>query len=355
MYDKRKKKPGISETKLTPLSDLGEFGLIDRLTRDIVIKNPSTLKGIGDDAAVIDMNGKLLLLSTDLLVEGIHFDMTYTPLRHLGYKAAVVNFSDIAAMNGIPKQITISVAVSSRFSFEALDEIYSGIKLACEKYNVDIIGGDTSSSVKGLMLSLTVTGEAEKEKIVYRSGAKSGDLLCVTGDLGSAYLGLLLLEREKKVFQVNPGMQPELTGYDYQIGRMLKPEARTDLYNIFLGAGIRPTSMIDISDGLASEIRHLCKQSRVGCRLFEEKIPIDPQSRELAMEFKMIPSVVALSGGEDYELLFTISQDDYEKIKMINGISIIGHMTPAEEGINMITPDGKSVSITAQGWDGMKK
>jgi len=354
MYEKRKKKTGEPELKLTPLADLGEFGLIDRLTRDIVIKNSSTLKGVGDDAAVIDMNGKLLLLSTDLLVEGIHFDMTYTPLRHLGYKAAVVNFSDIAAMNGIPKQITVSVAVSSRFSFEALDEIYSGIKLACEKYHVDIIGGDTSSSVKGLMLSITVTGEGEKEKIVYRNGAKAGDLLCVTGDLGSAYLGLLLLEREKKVFSVNPAMQPELTGYDYQIGRMLKPEARTDLYNIFQGAGIQPTSMIDISDGLASEIRHLCKQSGVGCRLFEEKIPMDPQSRELAMEFRLIPSVVALSGGEDYELLFTISQVDYEKIKLINGISIIGHMTPQEEGVNMITPDGKSVPITAQGWDGMK-
>jgi len=354
MYDKRKKKPGISELKLTSLAELGEFGLIDRLTRDIVIKNPSTLKGVGDDAAVIDLNGKLLLLSTDLLVEGIHFDMTYTPLKHLGYKAAIVNFSDIAAMNGIPKQLTVSVAVSSRFSFEALDEIYSGIKMACEKYHVDIIGGDTSSSVKGLMLSLTVTGEGEKEKIVYRNGAKSGDLLCVTGDLGSAYLGLLLLEREKKVFSVNPAMQPELTGYDYQIGRILKPEARTDLYNIFMGAWIQPTSMIDISDGLASEIRHLCKQSKVGCRLFEEKIPIDPQSRELAMEFKLIPSVVALSGGEDYELLFTISQNDYEKIKLINGVSIIGHMTPANDGINMITPDGKSVPITAQGWDGMK-
>jgi thiamine-monophosphate kinase len=354
MYDKREKKTGEPKPDLTPLSDLGEFGLIDKLTGDIIIKNPSTLKGVGDDAAVIDTNGKLMLLSTDLLVEGIHFDMIYTPLKHLGYKAAIVNFSDIAAMNGIPKQLTVSVAVSSRFTVEALDEIYRGIKLACEKYHVDIIGGDTSSSVSGMILSLTVIGEGEKEKIVYRNGARKGDLLCVTGDLGSAYLGLLLLEREKKVFQVNPAMQPELSGYDYQVGRMLKPEARTDLYNIFQGAGIKPTSMIDISDGLASEIRHLCKQSQVGCRLFEEKIPIDPQSRELAMEFKMIPSVVALSGGEDYELLFTISQDDYDKIKMINGISIIGHMTPAEEGIKMITPDGKSVPITAQGWDGMK-
>jgi thiamine-monophosphate kinase len=354
MYNKRAKKTGEQKPDLTPLSDLGEFGLIDHLTRDIVIRNSSTLKGVGDDAAVIDMKGKLLLLSTDLLVEGIHFDLTYTPLKHLGYKAAVVNFSDIAAMNGIPKQLTVSIAVSSRFTIEALNEIYTGIKLACEKYDVDIVGGDTSSSVIGMILSLTVTGEGDKATIVYRNGANKGDLLCVTGDLGSAYLGLLLLEREKKVFEVNPAMQPELTGYDYQIGRMLKPEARTDLYNIFRGAGIKPTSMIDISDGLASEIRHLCKQSGVGCRLFEEKIPIDPQSSELAMEFKLIPSVVALSGGEDYELLFTISQDDYEKIKMINGISIIGHMTPPEEGINMITPDGKSFPVTAQGWDGMK-
>jgi len=354
MYHKRKKKAVNPSSKLTSLSELGEFGLIDHLTCDIVIKNSSTLKGVGDDAAVIDTHGKLLLLSTDLLVEGIHFDMTYTPLRHLGYKAAVVNFSDIAAMNGIPKQLTVSIAISSRFTVEALGEIYCGIKLACERYNVDLVGGDTSSSVTGLMMSLTVTGEAEKDEIVYRNGAKTGDLLCVTGDLGSAYMGLLLLEREKKVFQVNPGMQPELTGYDYQIGRMLKPEARTDLYNIFKGAGIKPTSMIDISDGLASEIRHICKQSKIGCRLFEEKIPIDPQTIELAMEFKLIPSVAALSGGEDYELLFTIPQGDYEKIKVINGISIIGHMTPAEDGINMITPDGKSLPITAQGWDGMR-
>jgi thiamine-monophosphate kinase len=257
-------------------------------------------------------------------------------------------------MNGIPKQLTVSLAVSSRFSLEAIEEIYFGIKMACEKYRVDLVGGDTSSSVTGMMLSLTVTGEGEKDKIVYRNGAKAGDLLCVTGDLGSAYIGLLLLEREKKVFQVNPAMQPELTGYDYQIGRFLKPEARTDLYNLFIGAGIKPTSMIDISDGLASEIRHICKQSKTGCKLYEEKIPIDPQTRELAMEFKMIPSVVALSGGEEYELLFTIAQSDYDKIGMIGGVTVIGHMTSPEEGIMMITPDGKSVPITAQGWDAMR-
>jgi len=354
MYDKKKKNTESLSSKLTSISQLGEFGLIDHLTKDIVIRNSSTLKGVGDDAAVIDTHGNLMLLSTDLLVEGIHFDMTYTPLKHLGYKAAVVNFSDIAAMNGIPKQLTVSIAVSSRFTVEALEEIYSGIKLACERYSVDLVGGDTSSSVSGLMMSLTVTGEVEKDEALYRNGAKSGDLLCVTGDLGSAYMGLLLLEREKKVFQVNPGMQPELSGYDYQIGRMLKPEARTDLHNIFKGAGIKPTSMIDISDGLASEVKHLCKQSNVGCRLFEEKIPINPQTSELALEFKLIPSVAALSGGEDYELLFTISQEDYEKIRMINGVSIIGHMTSPAEGIHMVTPDGKSVPVTAQGWDGMK-
>lgn len=354
MYEKKKKKLSNDNPKLTPLSDLGEFGLIDHLTKDIVIRNASTLKGAGDDAAVIDMQGKMLLLSTDLLVEGIHFDMTYTPLRHLGYKAAVVNFSDIAAMNGIPKQLTVSVAVSSRFTLEAIEEIYSGIKLACDRYGVDLVGGDTSSSVTGLLLSLTVTGEAEKDEIVYRNGATPGDLLCVTGDLGSAYMGLLLLEREKKVFQVNPAMQPELAGFDYQVGRMLKPEARTDLYNIFKGSGIKPTSMIDISDGLASEIKHLCRQSGVGCKLYEEKIPIDPQTRELAMEFKLIPSVAALSGGEDYELLFTVAQSDYDKIKMISGISVIGHMTTPDEGIFMITPDGKSVPVTAQGWDGIR-
>ena len=355
MYDKRKKKEGSASPKLTSLSELGEFGLIDHLTKDLLIKNPSTLKGVGDDAAVIDTKGKILLLSTDLLVEGIHFDMTYTPLKHLGYKAAVVNFSDIAAMNGIPGQLTVSIAVSSRYTLEALEEIYGGIKLACDRYNVDLVGGDTSSSLTGLVFSLTVTGVAERNDIVYRDGAKAGDLLCVTGDLGSAYLGLLLLEREKKVFQVNPGMQPELTGYDYQVGRMFKPEARTDLHNIFKGSGIKLTSMIDISDGLASEIKHLCKQSGVGCRLYEEKIPINSQTKELAMEFKLIPSVAALSGGEDYELLFTISPGDYEKISLVSGISVIGHMTSPEEGINMITPDGKSVPITAQGWDGMRK
>ncbi|MFH1160263.1 MAG: thiamine-phosphate kinase [bacterium] len=356
MFEKREKPKRGVKTGRTELSELGEFGLIDRLTRDFQARHPGTIKGVGDDAAVIDFGrDKVCLVSTDLLVEGIHFDLTYTPLQHLGYKAVVVNVSDIAAMNGIPGQITVSLAVSSRFSAEALDELYEGIRRACRKYHLDLIGGDTSSSVTGLILSITILGEAGKEEIVYRSGAKSGDLLCVTGDLGSAYMGLLLLEREKKVFKANPNMQPELTGYDYQIGRFLKPEARTDLRLLLKGAGISPTSMIDISDGLASEALHLCKMSDAGCRIYEDKIPIDPQTRQLAMEFNLIPSVATLSGGEDYELLFTIPQSDFEKIIGISGISVIGHMTDPSSGKYMITSDGKEVELTAQGWDAVKK
>jgi thiamine-monophosphate kinase len=355
MYEKKAKKKTTPSAGLTSLSELGEFGLIDRLTRDIRIYHPETIMGVGDDAAVIDTGERVMLLSTDLLVEGIHFDMTYMPLQHLGYKAAVANISDIAAMNGIPKQMTFSIAVSSRFTAEALDEIYAGVKLACEKYRVDLVGGDTSSSLGGLTISVAILGEASKDEVIYRSGAKPGDLVCVTGDLGAAYLGLLILEREKKVFEVNPAMQPELTGYDYLLGRQLKPEARTDIHNLLKGLGIKPTSMIDISDGLASEILHLCKQSGTGCRLFEEKIPIDDQTRQIAIDFKIIPSVAALSGGEDYELLFTIRQGDYDKIKMVSGISVIGHMTAAEEGKVMITPDGQQVPITAQGWDSFGK
>ncbi len=354
MYEKKDKKPGEIKPKLTSLAELGEFGLIDRLTRDVKYYHPETLRGIGDDAAVIDAGAKVLLLSTDLLVEGIHFNLTYMPFKHLGYKAAVVNISDIAAMNGIPRQMTVSLAVSSRFSAEALDELYAGIIMACDKYKVDLVGGDTSSNVKGMMISVSIIGEAKKEEVTYRSGARSGDLLCVTGDLGSAYLGLLILEREKSVFQIDPEMQPELTGFEYQIGRQLRPEARTDIRNLLVGIGIKPTAMIDISDGLASETLHICKQSGVGCKLFEGKIPIDPYTRELAKEFKIIPSVAALSGGEDYELLFTVNQGDYEKIKDIAGITIIGHMTAASEGKYLITPDGISVPLTAQGWDGMK-
>ncbi len=363
MFEKKGKKSEEPVHKLTSLEDLGEFGLINRLTEKFKTMNPSTIKGVGDDAAVIDMGiasnpgmgeaslaHTACLVSTDLLVEGIHFDMTYTPLRHLGYKAVAVNASDIAAMNGTPRQITVSMAISSRFSAEALDEIYEGIRLACEKYSIDLVGGDTSSNISGLVISVTVIGSARLEDVVYRSRAKPGDLLCVTGDLGSAYIGLLLLEREKKVFQANPSMQPELSGFDYQIGRMLKPEARTDITLLLEGIGVKPTSMIDISDGLASETLHLCKMSDTGCRIYEDKIPIDPQTKEIAMEFKIIPTVAALSGGEDYELLFTIPQADYEKIKDVAGISIIGHMTDRAEGKFMITPDGKEVEITAQGW-----
>ena len=354
MFENKDKKPGEARPKLTSLEELGEFGLIDRLTRHVQRFHPETLKGIGDDAAVIDAGDKVILLSTDLLVEGIHFDLTYVPFKHLGYKAAVVNISDIAAMNGIPKQMTVSLAVSSRFSAEALDELYAGILMACNKYKVDLVGGDTSSNVKGLVISVSIVGEARKEEVTYRSGARSGDLLCVTGDLGSAYIGLLILEREKSVYQVDPNMQPELAGFDYQIGRQLRPEARTDIRNLLIGLGVKPTSMIDISDGLASEILHICKQSGVGCKLFEGKIPIDNHTRELAKEYKIIPSVAALSGGEDYELLFTVAQADYEKIKDVSGISIIGHMSAASDGKFMITPDGKAVPITAQGWDGMR-
>ncbi|MCX6304430.1 MAG: thiamine-phosphate kinase [Bacteroidetes bacterium] len=354
MYEKKDKKTGDARSGLTSLAELGEFGLIDRLTKNVKHYHPDTLKGIGDDAAVIDAGTRVMLLSTDLLIEGIHFDLTYMPFRHLGYKAAVVNISDIAAMNGIPKQMTVSLAVSSRFSAEALDELYAGVLMACEKYKVDLVGGDTSSNVKGMMISVSIVGEAKKEEVIYRSGAGTGDLLCVTGDLGSAYIGLLILEREKSVFQVDPNMQPELSGFDYQIGRQLRPEARTDIRNLLLGIGVMPTSMIDISDGLASEVLHICKQSGVGCKIFEGKIPMDEHTRELAKEYKIIPSVAALSGGEDYELLFTVKQEDYEKIKDIAGIAIIGHMTPASEGKYMITPDGKSIPLTAQGWDGMK-
>lgn len=355
MYRKKNTKHAENTPALTPLSELGEFGLIDRLTKHVRLHHPGTLKGIGDDAAVIDGVDKVILFSTDLLVEGIHFDLTYMPFRHLGYKAAVVNISDIAAMNGVPRQMTVSIAVSSRFSAEALDELYAGIAMACDRYKVDLVGGDTSSNVKGLTISVSILGDAQKEEVIYRSGARPGDLLCVTGDLGSAYIGLLILEREKAVFKADPDMKPELTGFDYQIGRQLRPEARTDIRNMLSGIGIRPTSMIDISDGLASEILHICRQSGVGCKLFEGKIPMDEQTRELAKEFKIIPSVAALSGGEDYELLFTVKQDDYEMIKDIAGISIIGHMTASAEGKYMITPDGKSVPINAQGWDGMKE
>lgn len=344
----------MKEQQRSELSDLGEFGLIDILTKNIKLKNKSSRLGIGDDAAVIGEGDRVTLVSTDLLVEGVHFDMSYTPLKHLGYKAAVVNFSDIYAMNGIPEQITVGLAVSNRFSIEALEEIYEGILLACESYNVDLVGGDTTSSLSGLFLSLTVIGTAHKDEVVSRSGAKENDLICVTGDLGSAYMGLLVLEREKQVFKANPNMQPDLEGLDYILERQLKPEARKDVKKMLKGIDVKPTSMIDISDGLASDIMHICKASDLGCNIFTDKLPIDPTTMSVAAEFQIDPNTAVMNGGEDYELLFTISQGDYEKIKDISGISVIGHMTEASAGMNLATPDGKLIALRAQGWDGLK-
>ncbi|MBI9036709.1 MAG: thiamine-phosphate kinase [Bacteroidales bacterium] len=337
----------------TEISELGEFGLIDHLTKNIKIRNKSTIKGIGDDAAVIKNKNLLTLVSNDLLLEGVHFDMVYTPLKHLGYKSAVVNFSDIAAMNGIPKQLIIGISISNRFSIEALDEFYSGLLLACEKYNVDLVGGDTTSSPSGLFISITVIGEVDEKNIAYRSGAKTNDLLCVTGDLGGAYMGLLLLEREKEVFKSDPNMQPDLGGFDYVLKRQLKPEARTDIVEILRKQNIKPTSMIDISDGLASEIFHICKNSKTSCSVYEDKIPIDSLTVSVAEDFKIDPTIAALSGGEDYELLFTISQNDFEKIKEIEDISIIGHITDSSESKNLITRSGTVIPLEAQGWKAM--
>ena len=336
----------------TELDQLGEFGLIDQLTQDFPLRNASSLKGVGDDAAVINHEGYRTLVSVDLLVEGIHFDMTYTPLKHLGYKAAVVNFSDIYAMNGTPTQIVVGLGVSNRYSVEALDALYAGIRLACEQYGVDMVGGDTTSSRSGLVISITVIGMAKEEEIVYRNGAKANDLLCVSGDLGGAYMGLLILEREKAEYLANPTMQPQLEGFDYVLQRQLKPEARKDVVARLKALGIKPTSMIDISDGLASEILHLCKESGVGCQLYEDKIPLDPSTSKISKDFQIVPSVAALSGGEDYELLFTIDQCDYEKIKtMSDDVTVIGYMTPDKDIAELITPDNHAIPIKAQGWN----
>ncbi len=338
----------------TEISALGEFGLIDLLTKNIELKNPSSLKGVGDDAAVLDHAGYQTLVSVDLLVEGVHFDLTYTPLKHLGYKAVAVNVSDIAAMNGEAHQIVVGLAASNRFPVEAIEEIYEGMRQACKKYNVDLVGGDTTSSTSGLFISVTVIGRAKPDEIVYRSGASVGDLLCVSGDLGSAYMGLLLLEREKAAFKANPNMQPDLEGYDYVLERQLKPEPRTDIVKILRDAGIKPTSMIDISDGLASEILHLCKASATGCRIYEDKLPFDPVMLNTADAFNMVPAVAALNGGEDYELLFTIKQTDFEKVRAIRGISIIGHITENTGHADMVTSDNQVIELTAQGWDALK-
>jgi len=341
--------------KRTELSSLGEFGLIDYLTKDIELKQESSLYGIGDDAAVIDTADKKLLISTDLLTEGVHFDLSFVPLKHLGYKAVVVNLSDIAAMNAIPTQITVSLGISNRFSVEAINEIYSGIKLACKNYNIDLIGGDTTSTASGLVISITVLGLAKEDEIVYRNGAKENNLICVSGDLGGAYAGLIILEREKSVFKANPEMQPELSGHDYILERHLKPEARVDIVKLFTDINLKPTAMMDISDGLASEIKHICKQSNVGATIYEDKIPIDQSTWDTARSFKMDPTTYALNGGEDYELLFTINASDYDKIKENVGISVIGHITAESEGINLITKNNVSAPIKAQGWDGLKK
>jgi thiamine-monophosphate kinase len=339
----------------TELSELGEFGLIDHLTKDVILKNASTLKGIGDDAAVIDNGGKLTLVSTDLLVEGVHFDLTYTPLKHLGYKAAVANISDIVAMNGVARQLLVGISVSNRFSLEALEEFYTGIRKACEVYNVDLAGGDTTSSVTGMFISITVIGEADKEDVVYRHTAKENDLVCVTGDLGAAYMGLLLLEREKAAYMGDPDMQPDLEGHDYILGRQLKPEPRTDIVRLLKEINVKPTAMIDISDGLGSEMLHLCKGAGLGCRIYEHKIPIDPATIIAAESFNIGPWTAALNGGEDYELLFTIDQKDFDRINKIESISVIGHMTGPNDGTYLVTTSETLVEIRAQGWDALKK
>ncbi|HTL80959.1 MAG TPA: thiamine-phosphate kinase [Bacteroidia bacterium] len=339
----------------TEISQLGEFGLIKHLTQHIKLQHEDTFKGVGDDAAVIDKgNGMVTLVSTDMLVEGIHFDLTYVPLKHLGYKAATVNFSDICAMNGMPKQLLVSIAISSRFPLDAVEELYAGIHAACNNYKVDLVGGDTTSSTSGLVISCTIIGEAKKEDVVYRNGAKEKDLICVTGDLGGAYTGLLLLEREKEVYKSNPGAQPDLEGNDYILERQLKPEARIDVIEMLKDRGVKPTSMIDISDGLASELLHLCTQSELGANLYEEKIPIDPMTFERARSFNLDPTTCAMNGGEDYELLFTIKLEDHEKLQHNPDVTFIGHMTAKSSGVNMISKSNTIHPITAQGWDAFK-
>lgn len=336
----------------TELSELGEFGLIRQLTEKIKLTHSGSLLGVGDDAAVIQpTDGMVQVITTDMLTEGVHFDLAYVPLKHLGYKAVVANISDVCAMNAYARQITVSLAVSNRFSVEALEELYSGIYLACEKYKVDIVGGDTTTSLSGLTISITAIGEQIGEKVVKRSGAKDGDLLVVTGDLGGAFMGLQILEREKQIFVENPEIQPDLGGNDYLLERQLKPEARADIIDMLLELDLLPTSMIDISDGLSSEVLHLCHGSKVGCHLYEEKIPIDPLTSSQAAEFNLDPPVCALNGGEDYELLFTVAQKDFDKIKGSPHFTVIGHMVDAAAGAQLITRDGQQHTLTAQGWN----
>lgn len=342
------------DAKQTEISSIGEFGLIDRITKDFPLRNVSSKKGVGDDAAVLSFGDKEVLVTTDLLLEGIHFDVRYVPLKHLGYKAAIVNFSDIYAMNGTPKQITVSLGVSSRFTIEHIEQIYSGIRLACEIYGVDLVGGDTSASVTGLVISITCIGEAAKDDIVYRSGAKPTDLICVSGDLGAAYMGLQLLERENRVAagaKKDEDFQPDFAGKEYILERQLKPEARRDIIAILKEKGIKPTSMMDISDGLSSELLHICKDSNVGCRVYEDKIPIDYQTAIMAEELNMNLVTAAMNGGEDYELLFTMPITDREKIENINGVHMIGYVTQPELGAALVTRDGNEIGIKAQGWN----
>ena len=339
-----------TEKKGTLISSLGEFGLIEKLTKNFENINESTIKGVGDDAAVINNGGKKTIVSTDLLLEGIHFDLVYTPLKHLGYKSVVVNLSDIYAMNAQPKQITVSLAISSKFTVEALEELYEGIKLACKNYKVDLVGGDTTSSLSGLIISVTAIGEANKEDIVYRNGAKEGDLVCVTGDLGGAYLGLQILEREKAVYLEHPDVQPEFDNADYLIGRQLKPEARKDVIQYFKEMNIKPTSMMDLSDGLSSDIFHICKQSNLGCELTEAAIPVNEITYSMALKFNLDPVTCALNGGEDYELLFTIEPEDETKLSEDENFSIVGQITKKENGCVLITRSGNRHKLKAQGW-----
>jgi len=345
----------MQERKRTEIATLGEFGLIKRLTEGIELKNESSKYGVGDDAAVLSYPDKQVLVTTDLLMEGVHFDLTYVPLKHLGYKAAIVNISDIYAMNGSPKQMIISVAVSKRFCIEDMEELYAGIQIACEEHNVDIVGGDTSSSLTGLAISITCIGEADKEKVVYRNGAKETDLICVSGDLGAAYMGLQLLEREKTVLKGEKDVQPDFSGKEYLLERQLKPEARKDVIEKLAQMNILPTSMMDISDGLSSELMHICTQSKVGCRVYEEHIPIDYQTAVMAEEFNMNLTTCALNGGEDYELLFTVPISEHEKISEMEGVKMIGHITKQDLGCALITRDGQEFELKAQGWNALSE
>jgi len=339
----------------TEISSLGEFGLIEHLTRNFEIHNASTIVSVGDDAAVIDNFGKQTVVTTDLLLEGVHFDLSYTPLKHLGYKTVVVNLSDVYAMNATPTHITISIGISNRFSVEALDEFYEGVYAACTKYNVDLVGGDTSASQKGFIISCTAIGEVVPGRFVKRSTANVGDLICVSGDLGGAFLGLTLLEREKRIYLENPGVQPDLENEDYIVGRLLKPEARKDIIEFLEQQEIVPTAMMDVSDGISSEVLHLCRQSNLGCRLYEDKLPLNEQTKAAAFKFGLDPTVCALNGGEDYELIFTIKQEDYDKIVLSEEISVIGYMAPLEEKTKIITKGGNVFDITAQGWNAFNK